>query len=127
MTAAPRTAREVVELYNLVVWNDCDLDLAEELIGDSIVRHEVGEAHTLTHAQAVDRVADVWRLVDSLRFDLNVVVDGGDGEHVAILYDSTITARDGSQTNVASIEVFRVVDGKIVEVWNCGYKQGVWS
>ena len=24
-------------------------------------------------------------------------------------------------------EVFRVVDGKITEVWNCGYKQGVWK
>jgi predicted SnoaL-like aldol condensation-catalyzing enzyme len=25
------------------------------------------------------------------------------------------------------MEIFRVVDGKITEVWNCGYKQGVWS
>ena len=131
MTAPARAAREVVELYNLVVWNECDLDLAEELIGDTIIRHEVGVEHTLTHAEAVKRVADMWQLVDSLRFDLNVVIDGGDGEHVAIVYDSNITARDGSgtstETKIASIEVFRVVDGKITEVWNCGYKQGVWS
>jgi ketosteroid isomerase-like protein len=127
VTAPARAAREVVELYNLVVWNECDLDLAEELIGETIVRHEVGEAHTLTHAEAVKRVADVWQLVDSLRFDLNIVIDGGDGEHVAIVYESNITDRDGGQTNIASIEVFRVLDGKITEVWNCGYKQGVWS
>jgi predicted SnoaL-like aldol condensation-catalyzing enzyme len=127
VTAPARAAREVVELYNLVVWNECNLDLAEELIGDTIVRHEVGEAHILTHAEAVKRVADVWQLVETLRFELNVVVDGGDGEHVAIVYESNITDRDGGQTNIASIEVFRVVDGKITEVWNCGYKQGVWS
>ena len=30
-----RTAREVVELYNLVVWNKRDFALAEELIGDT--------------------------------------------------------------------------------------------
>ncbi|MCP3812098.1 nuclear transport factor 2 family protein, partial [Mycobacteriaceae bacterium Msp059] len=24
-------------------------------------------------------------------------------------------------------EFFRVVDGRITEVWNCGYKQGVWA
>jgi predicted SnoaL-like aldol condensation-catalyzing enzyme len=125
--AATWTAREVVELYNLVVWNERNLDLARELFADTVIRHEVGEAHTLTHAQAVQRIADVWGLFDSLRFDLNVVIDGDDGEHVAIVYDSTMTTSDGTKTNIGSIEVFRVVDGKITEVWNCGYQQGVWN
>ena len=127
MSRPTRTAREVVELYNLVVWNECDIALAEELLGDNVIRHEVGEAHTLTHAQAVQRVTDMWRVVESLRFDLKIVIDGGDGEHVAIVYDSTVTTDDGTETNIASIEVFRVVDGRITEVWNCGYKQGVWN
>ncbi len=122
-----RTAREVVELYNLVVWNERDLELARELFADNVIRHEVGEAHTLTHEQAVQRVADVWELFDRLRFDLNIVIAGDDGEHVAIVYDSTITSKDGAEAHVASIEVFRVVAGKIVEVWNCGYQQGVWN
>jgi len=126
-----RTAREVVELYNLVVWNECDLALAEELFADTVIRHEVGEAHTLTREQAVNRVKAVSEMFDKLRFDLNIVIAGEDGEHVAIVYDSTMTTKDGTETNtdtkVASIEVFRVVDGKITEVWNCGYKQGVWN
>ena len=129
--AAMRTAREVVELYNLVVWNECDLALAEELFADTVIRHEVGEAHTLTREQAVNRVKAVSEMFDKLRFDLNIVIAGDDGEHVAIVYDSTMTTKDGTETNtdtkVASIEVFRVVDGKITEVWNCGYKQGVWN
>lgn len=123
---AVRTAREVVELYNLVVWNEHDLQLAEELFADNVIRHGVGEVHTLTHGQAVQRVADMWRVCDSMRFDLNIVIAGDDGEHVAIVYDSTIEA-NGAETNVASIEVFRVVDGRITEVWNCGYQQGVWN
>ena len=129
--AAMRTAREVVELYNLVVWNECDPALAEELFADTVIRHEVGEAHTLTREQAVNRVKAVSEMFDKLRFDLNIVIAGEDGEHVAIVYDSTMTTKDGTETNtdtkVASIEVFRVVDGKITEVWNCGYKQGVWN
>ena len=125
--AAIRTAREVVELYNLVVWNERNLGVAEELFADTVIRHEVGEAHTLTRAQAVQRVADVWQLFDRLRFDLKIVLAGDDDEHVAIVYDSTMTTTDGTETNVASIEVFRVVAGKITEVWNCGYKQGVWN
>ncbi len=69
----------------------------------------------------------MWQLFDSVHFDLNIVIAGDDGEHVAIVYDSTMTAADGVETNVASMEVFRVVDGKITEVWNCGYQQGVWN
>jgi predicted SnoaL-like aldol condensation-catalyzing enzyme len=129
--AATRTAREVVELYNLVVWNERNVELARELFADTVIRHEVGEAHTLTREQAVNRVKDTWGMVDRLHFDLNIVIAGEDGEHVAIVYDSAITVGDGTatntETNVASIEVFRVVAGKITEVWNCGYKQGVWN
>ena len=127
MSPPTRTAREVVELYNLVVWNEHNLTLAEELFADTVIRHEVGEAHTLTREQAVNRVKAVSEMFDKLRFDLNIVIAGEDGEHVAIVYDSTMTTKDGTETNIASIEVFHVVEGKITEVWNCGYKQGVWN
>ena len=122
-----RTAREVVELYNLVVWNERNFELADELMGESVIRHEVGEAQTLTHEQAVQRVVDAWKIFDELRFDLNLVVAGDDGEHVAIVYQSPMTLTDGTETTVGSMEIFRVVDGRITEVWNCGYKQGVWE
>jgi predicted SnoaL-like aldol condensation-catalyzing enzyme len=122
-----RSAREVVELYNLVVWNERNFDLAEELMGDTVIRHEVGEATTLTHEQAVNRIVDHWDMFASIRFDLSLVVAGDDGEHVAIVYQSPMLLKDGTETIVGSMEIFRVVDGRIIEVWNCGYKQGVWA
>jgi ketosteroid isomerase-like protein len=122
-----RTAREVVELYNLVVWNERDFELVEELFADTVIRHDVEEATTLTHDQAVQRVKDSSAMFDELRFDLNVVVAGDDGEHVAIVYQMTGTTVDGNDMPIASIEVFHVVDGKITEVYNCGYKQGFWK
>lgn len=121
-----RTAREVVELYNLQVWNEREFALASELMGDTVVRHDVGESVTLTHEQAVQRVVDHWAMFDTVRFDLNLVVAGDDGEHVAIVYQSPMTLEDGTTTTISSMEVFRVVDGRITEVWNCGYKQGIW-
>ena len=57
----------------------------------------------------------------------NLVVTGDDGEHVAIVYQCPTTLKDGTNVDVGSMEIFRVVAGKITEVWNCGYKQGVWS
>jgi predicted SnoaL-like aldol condensation-catalyzing enzyme len=122
-----RSAREVVELYNLVVWNERDFALAEELMGDTVVRHEVGEANTLTREEAVQRIVDMWEVSTELRFDLNLVVAGDDGEHVAIVYESPIKLKDGTETTIGSMEIFRVIDGRITEVWNCGYQQGVWS
>ncbi|MDA4110328.1 nuclear transport factor 2 family protein [Mycolicibacterium holsaticum] len=122
-----RTAREVVELYNLVAWNKADFALAEELLGETVIRHEVGEAKVLTQAQAVARVVDMWEMCEEIRFDLNLVVAGDDGEHVAIVYQSPIKLKDGTETAVGSMEIFRVVDGRITEVWNCGYQQGVWA
>jgi predicted SnoaL-like aldol condensation-catalyzing enzyme len=122
-----RSAREVVELYNLVVWNEHDFALADELMGETVIRHEVGEATTLTHEQAVQRIVDHCKMFDTIRFDLNLVVAGDDGEHVAIVYQSPMELKDGTKTDVGSMEIFRVVDGRITEVWNCGYKQGVWQ
>ena len=122
-----RTAREVVELYNLVAWNKRDFALAEELLGDTVTRHDVGEAQVLTHEEAVARVVDHWGMFESIRFDLNLVVAGDDGEHVAVVYQSPMTLKDGTSVNIGSMEIFRVVDGRITEVWNCGYKQGVWE
>ncbi|MGX9790586.1 ester cyclase [Mycobacterium sp. MMS18-G62] len=122
-----RTAREVVELYNYVVWNERNFELAEELIGDTVIRHDVEEVTTLTHAQAVQRVKDNWAMFDKLHFDLPIVVAGDDGKNVAIVYQMTGTTAGGDEVPIASIEVFHVVDGKIVEVWNCGYKSGYWK
>jgi predicted SnoaL-like aldol condensation-catalyzing enzyme len=122
-----RSAREVVELYNLVVWNERDFALADELMSETVIRHEVGEATKLTHEQAVQRIVDHWEMFETIRFDLNLVVAGDDGEHVAIVYQSPMTLKDGMKTDVGSMEIFRVVDGRITEVWNCGYKQGVWQ
>ena len=122
-----RTAREVVELYSLVVWNQRDFALAEELLGDTVTRHEVGEVRVLTHDEAVRRVVDTWEMFDDIRFELNLIVAGDDGEHVGLVYQSPMRLKDGTEISIGSMEMFRVVDGRITEVWNCGYKQGVWQ
>ena len=52
---------------------------------------------------------------------------GDDGEHVGLVYQSPMRLKDGTEITIGSMEIFRVVDGRITEVWNCGYKQGVWQ
>jgi predicted SnoaL-like aldol condensation-catalyzing enzyme len=120
-----RTAREVVELYNLSVWNDRDFDMVDELVADTMIRHEVGSGHALTREQVRKGIENFLAMFDKLRWDLNLVVAGDDGQHVAVVYDGTIT-NGGDEAHVAGMKVYRVVDGEITEIWNGGDKQGLW-
>ena len=120
-----RTAREVVELYNLSVWNERNFDMADELVADTMIRHEVGSGHAVTREQVRKGIEDILAQFDSLQWDLNLVVAGDDGEHVAVVYDGTIT-KGPDEAHVAGMEVYRVVNGEITEIWNGGDKQGLW-
>jgi hypothetical protein len=122
-----RTAREVVETYNFVVWNERNFALARELFADNVVRHEVGGVHTLSRDEAVKRIEDVWKLFDHMCFELPVVVAGDDQEHVAIVYNTTMTMPDGQVVHSGSMEIFRIVNGQITDVWNCGRGDGRWA
>ncbi|MHB8696373.1 MAG: nuclear transport factor 2 family protein [Solirubrobacteraceae bacterium] len=126
MTQAVRTAREVVELYNLAVWNEQNFALAEELFAEEVVRHGVDEVVTLTREQAVRRIEELCATVERVHFELPVLVAGDDGEHVAIVYQAEMTRHDGTEDAIASIEVFRVVDGRITDVYNNTHQHGVW-
>lgn len=118
------TPREVVERYNHELWNQRRLELAEQLIGQQVVRHEVGSVHTLSRAEATDRVRGLLGQVRSAHFTLLRVI--AEGELVTIVYQCELVTEDGTEDSIASIEVFRVVDGRIVEVWNNPHSRGRW-
>lgn len=126
MSTRVRSAREVVELYNYAVWNERDFALADDLLADEVVRHGVDSVVTLTRGQARRRIEDLVATVDRVTFTLPLVVTGEDGEHVAIVYQAEMTGHDGATDAIASIEVFRVVDGRISEVWNNVHEHGHW-
>jgi predicted SnoaL-like aldol condensation-catalyzing enzyme len=119
-----RSPREVVELYNHELWNKRRYELAEELIAETVVRHEVGAVRTLTFDQARQRVVDTWNKVRHLEFTLLKVI--ADEELVSIVYECHTTPMQGRETVTSSIEVYRVVDGRICEVWNVAYAPGSW-
>jgi predicted SnoaL-like aldol condensation-catalyzing enzyme len=126
MSRPARTAREVAGLYTLSLWNERNFELADELIADTVIQHGVGEAHVLTREQILQSIQQTWAKLDELRFNLDLVIAGDDGQHVAVLYDSRMMAKDGTQAETASVEVLRVVDGQITEVWYAPSQLGAW-
>jgi predicted SnoaL-like aldol condensation-catalyzing enzyme len=119
-----RTPREVVEDYNFELWNKQRYELADEIIADTVIRHEIGAVETLTREQSLHRIIDAWSRVEHLDFTLLRVI--AQGELVSVVYQCRSRTHDGNEIAVGSIEVFRVVDGKICEVWNAAHTYAEW-
>lgn len=110
------TTREAVERYNLELWNKQRYEIASEIIGAQIVRNSPGRRDVLSRAAAVERIRTLWATVEHVEFRLlHTIVDE---DLCTIVYQAEIRNHDGSRDAIASIEVFRVEDGHIVEVWN---------
>lgn len=120
-----RTPREVVELYNFELYNRRRFELADELVAESMVRHDVGGSTVLSRAEARQRIEDLCAEVPDFEFTLlHTIVDG---DYVCIVYQCDMTLPDGTTDAISSIEVFHVVDGMITEVWNNPHQHGQWS
>ena len=119
---SPRT---VVERYNYELWNDQNYSIATDIIGDEIVRNTPGGRTVQTHEQAVQRVRDLWATVKNVHFTLLRIV--ADDELCTIVYQADIVNHDDTPDVIASIEVYRVSAGRIVEVWNsCIHDHDRW-
>jgi hypothetical protein len=115
-----RSALEVVTLYNLEVWNKGRIELVPELCAERMTRYDANSVTTLNIDEQIARIRHNY---DELRPTFEpVVLDGGD-EYVTLVWN--VTGRDPNW-RWCGIEVFRVVDGKIVEVWNGPYVDGRW-
>ena len=126
MTASNVSPKTVIERYNYELWNAQNYAVAEEIIGEEIVRNTPGGRVVQTHEQAVQRVRDLWGGVKSVRFTLLRIV--ADDELCSIVYQADIVNHDDTPDVIASIEVYRVSEGRIVEVWNpCIHDHDRWS
>ena len=124
-SSAPRSARATVERYLDVLYNERRLDLIPELIADPTWRHKAGEVKSLALHETIERLQDTLDLCPELHFDTVVLHD--DGTMVTVNWNGRSTQRDGRSFEYCGIEVFRVVDGKIVEIWNSRETGGHWQ
>lgn len=123
--ATPQTPRDVVATYLDVLYNQRRLDLIPDLISDPTWRHAPGEMKQLSLAESMARLEATLDLCPVLRFDSSVVV--ADGDKVAVAWNGFSTQKNGKSYELAGIEIFRVVDGRIVEIWNSREARGLWQ
>ena len=115
MTA--RTPKEVVEAYNYELWNKRNYQLGEELIADEVIRHYPGSVETMSKEDAIQRVKDTYAQVfPEIEFTIHKMMVAG--EFVTLLWEMQAKTYEAKDFVYSSIEVFRVVDGRIREFWN---------
>lgn len=115
-----RSALEVVTLYNLEVWNKGRIELVPELCAEQMTRYD---ANSVTTLDLDEQIARIRHNYDELRPTFEPIILAGGDEFVTLVWN--VTGRDPNW-KWCGIEVFRVVDGKIVEVWNGPYVDGRW-
>lgn len=124
-TAKTRTPVEVVNTYLDVLYNQRRLDLIPDLIADPTWRHAPGAVHCLSMAESIERLTRLLDLCPVLRFETSVMV--AEGSLVTTAWNGWSTQTSGKSYEMAGIEIFRVVDGRIVEIWNSREARGLWQ
>lgn len=119
------TPAQVVQTYLDILYNQRRLDLIPDLIADPTWRHAPGSVKKLSLAESIDRLEKLLALCPVLRFESEVTVAAGD--KVAVAWNGWSTQTDGRSYELSGIEIFRVVDGRIVEVWNAREAKGLWQ
>lgn len=123
--AKTRTAEDTVRTYLDVLYNQRRLDLIPDLIADPTWRHKAGEVKSLTLAETVKRLEDTLDLCPVLHFDTSMLA--ATDSMVTVAWNGKSTQKNGKSYVYCGIEIFRVADGKIIEIWNSRETGGHWE
>ena len=121
--------KEVVEAYNYELWNNRNYELGARILADSVVRYYPGHRQIMSRTEALQRVKDVYaNTFESCEFKCHRLF--ADGEYVTLIWEMFAVTKEGEDFVHSSVEVFRVVDGRICEFWNpenTGKPNGCWE
>jgi hypothetical protein len=123
------TPRRVVELYNDDVWTHKKRELITQLLANPLRRHHPGGTQVFTHDDMLRRYDDYHEKFAKIEgLGRHFICEG---PYVSLLWDFRMVERSGTAKTISSIEIFKVVDGKITDVWNPNdiaesYPTGPW-
>ena len=112
---------DIVDTYLRRVWNAGELDLLDQVCADTVIRHEAGKVDRMDRARQRKRIAG---LIATRAPQFTDVVLHGDDRFVTSVWN---LVGDGGAWQLCGIEVFRIEDGRIAEVWNSAHLEGAWG
>jgi len=119
-------AEAVVRRYAHELYTLRNKAVIPELVSDPTTRHEPGgDTQVLTLADSLARADKLQAQFSAMRFD-DVAFIATDTE-VCWVFDAVLTRTDGAEVTMCGAEIFRVIDGKITDVWNPAPTMGLWG
>jgi len=127
--AAPSVAvqarnKEVVRRWSEELWGRGMADVADQIVSPDYVRHDPGDPFPARGPADVKRIV---RMLRGMLPDLSIEIDAmvAEGDVVVCRYTATATdtvgymgmAPTGKKIRTAAMQMFRLVDGRIVESW----------
>ena len=122
-----RSPKEVVERYLDTLYSLNREDMVEELIAPETWRHTPGGLEKLTLQESKERIDHYFSVVSYSHYEPSVLVV--EGEYVSSAWRAKLTHVEHGDMEISGIEIFRVVEGKIVECWNQdpAFSVGLWQ
>lgn len=115
------TPVDVVRRYLEEIYHEGRVELVRELCADPVVRHDPGRTSQMTHDEQVERIsAELPKWSPLFTWD----VLAGDADYAVLVWNAT--GRTAERT-LSGIEVFKVADGRITDVWNSTYTTQPWG
>ena len=114
MSASPDLVAFMERYFD--AYNRTDVEAILSMVGAEQVRHVAGETSVLDAAASRERVEHWFQVYRTMHFEAVVVVAAD--PFVSATWNAVATPHSGDRVVVSSIEVFRVDNGRIVEVWN---------
>jgi predicted ester cyclase len=115
---------EFIRHYLVEVYGNRRLEAVGDYIGDPQIRHVGGGTSTLSLAASTERIAGFFEAYSELDFWPVILV--ADDDIVTCVWNANLTTRAGATLEFSAIELFRIADGRIVEVWNTEPSAGHW-
>ena len=117
--------KRVVQRFYEELWNRGNLDVADELVAEDYIRHDLRPGDAPPGPAGQKAVAEKFRAAfPDVRLEVEALVAEGDlvvarwtmtGTHSGAWADVAPTER---RVRFSGVNFFRIADGKIAEIWN---------
>jgi steroid delta-isomerase-like uncharacterized protein len=125
-TLSAETAnKELVRNFYEQVWNRGNTDVALEVFADDYARHDLRPTESIPGGAGQTKIAAEFRAaIPDLVFAPELII--AEGDLVAARWTASGTHRGrwgtveptGKHVEFSAVNIFRVVGGKVVEIWN---------
>jgi predicted SnoaL-like aldol condensation-catalyzing enzyme len=105
-------ARQVLE----ELWSTGNLDLADALFTDDFLHHSAPEGTPRGPAGQRQFIPAIRAMVPGLRITVDDLI--AESDRVAARWTGTCPAPDGGQKSYSGVDILRIENGRIAELWS---------